>query len=102
MNARQIKEAAIRETAAAFGMSKTAFIGPVMDLGNLGIPSLAGYALGGNFNFKNAPKSELADAADEPYSAIHGLMVPGYTGYHFGKRQAAQRLLNRLRNREVE
>jgi len=102
MNERQIKEAAERETLVAFGLEKSAFLGPLLELNNYGGPSVVGYAIGGNFGFKDAPKSELAATANKPYSVIHGLMVPGYTGYHFGRRQTAQRLLNRLRNHEAE
>ncbi len=72
------------------GFEKHALLGPAVDLGWLGIPSLAGYFLG---------KSEGLDMAKakEPRprfgpSSIAGIaFIPGATGYIVGKRVGYRR-----------
>lgn len=65
------------------GFVKTAIIGPVIDIGNLGIPSLVGYSLGKSEALASRDKTEK-NAPSSASKAIKYLMVPGYTGYRRG------------------
>jgi hypothetical protein len=70
---------------------KTALVGPLLELGNLGIPSGIGYAVGANKT--PVSKDEARRQLDSGYSVGKGLLVPGYTGYRAGKNSAAREML---------
>ena len=65
-------------------LEKKALIGPMVDIGTLGMPSMLGYQLG-----KNLGMSTEADVLDEDEPGrlkkllAYGL-IPGYTGYRMG------------------
>ena len=63
---------------------KLGFIGPIVEAGNIGIPSLLGYALG------KSSTPDLEKDVDHKYSIPHALLIPGYTGYHYGIRESAR------------
>jgi hypothetical protein len=77
------------KTAAAFKcadqvgrmMAKTAIVGPLTDLVNLGIPSMIGYHMGKNEGRLMAANKEPMD--DRSIAAA--LLVPGALGYRYGK-----------------
>lgn len=57
--------------------------GPMAELGGLGIPSAVGYVAG------RSPAMTGEHSAEEEsrkYSLLGGAFVPGYTGYHFGRK----------------
>lgn len=74
---------------------KSAIIGPLADIGNLGIPSLVGASIGHNYH--PADKEEYQDEM-KSYDkaslakALKYLMIPGYTGYRLAKENRLKRL----------
>ena len=62
-------------------MAKTAIVGPLTDLVNLGIPSMIGYHMGKNEGRLMAANKEPMD--DRSIAAA--LLVPGALGYRYGK-----------------
>lgn len=82
------------------GHNKTAFIGPGIDMANLGIPSGVGYAIGRQEHFGSKADAE-ADLKDR-YNPVAGLLIPGHTGYHFGRRSAARSALRNFEEKEKE
>lgn len=104
MNERQIKEAAIRETAAAFGLTKVAdlvdTLGGRRQAATLAATTLLGLGLHGAGYYrgrKQEPDSVEAAKAqlDEPYNINLGLTPTwkGNYGHHLGQRQAAKNYL---------
>jgi hypothetical protein len=87
---------AAAEARKEAAMKKEASFGYLADMGLLGLPSAAGYAIGRLQPMTDAlAKKEI----ERNYNIFGGLVIPGYTGYHFGTRHAAAA---RLRDREDE
>lgn len=90
-----VQVSAIEQVAAHYGLTKEALIGPMLELNMLGLPSAMGY-LGGYAGM--GPRKEHTQMSDEElqeerkrgYSAFKGLFVPGYSGYHYGRRAGAR------------
>lgn len=100
-------------------LSKEALIGPAFELGNLGIPSAIGY-LAGRAKEKNdtLTMSDIAGSEDEfrkllldrlrqdkPSAlgrASKFMLIPGYTGYRFGKGSGRASALNQLAKRKAK
>lgn len=62
----------------SYGFRKSAFVGPIIDVGNLGIPSAVGYHLG-----KQHGMVEGEEERDPPSFAgklAKGAILPGYIG----------------------
>jgi len=64
---------------------KKAFLGPSIDLGMAGIPSGIGYALGHNRGKNKALNGEDISEPSLLGKSLKFLLMPGYTGYRFGK-----------------
>lgn len=75
------------------GKEKTAIIGPVADLGNVGIPSAIGYAAGSRSKIYSKEQAEEQAKAKWSDNLLAALLVPGYTGYHHGKKSKARKYL---------
>jgi len=76
-------------------MKKEAF-GFATDIGMLGLPSAAGYVFGRSQPMTDAlAKKEV----ERSYNILGGLVIPGYTGYHFGTRAAAGEHLRALEDK---
>lgn len=69
------------EKAAAARFQKTALVGPVLDIANLGIPSAVGYAIGHGKGQRDVEN----DVPEDKASLLAGAMIPGYIGYRYGK-----------------
>ncbi len=65
-------------------MEKTAFLGPLVDIGNLGIPSAVGYVMGRE---EGRRMKQSGQKMDDPSLAAQ-LLVPGSIGYRYGKTTA--------------
>lgn len=78
-------------------LEKIAVIGPLVDVGNLGIPSGVGYAMGNSHKFLD--EEEAQDYLDDGPSIGGALLVPGYTGYRMGKAKRARQQVRRGRRR---
>lgn len=77
--ARKVLQAAHRDE-----LQKLSFVGPLVDVSNLGIPSAVGYHMGAN-------KTHYEEDDDEhSFDPLLGLMLPGYIGYHFGVKAGAR------------
>lgn len=66
---------------AKTGSVKEAMVGPILDIGNLGIPSAIGYALGRGEGMEMARSKVPMD----PQSLAAALLLPGALGYRYGK-----------------
>lgn len=78
---------------------KQAIVGPLISLNMLGIPEALGYAAG------NAGQMSTAAAQDEQkrrYNIAAGALIPGYTGYHIGRKNKAESTLANLPDHLVE
>ena len=64
-------------------LTKTAVIGPSLDISALGIPSLIGYAIGKGVGKKMGEQGEDV----EPASLAGHLLIPGAFGYRLGKQR---------------
>jgi hypothetical protein len=65
------------------GFEKTALVGPLTDLANLGIPSAIGYHIG-----RGHGKEEGEKEVNPPSTlnkTVKALLIPGYMGYRIGK-----------------
>lgn len=80
-----------------YRLEKIAVIGPLVDVGNLGIPSGVGYAMGNSHKFLD--EEEAQDYLDDGPSIGGALLVPGYTGYRMGKSKRARQQVRRARRR---
>ena len=69
---------------------KTALIGPAGDLYGLGIPSAIGYAVGRGSAIYSKGQAEAQAKKKWMDNLLAGLLIPGYTGFHFGKRRASR------------
>ena len=67
----------------AMGLEKDAMPGPLAEISGLGVPSAVGYIAGKNPSMTGEHSPE---EADRKYSLLGGAFVPGYTGYHFGRK----------------
>lgn len=86
--------AAAAEARKESAMKKEA-IGFATEIDMLGLPSAAGYVLGRSQPMTDAlAKKEV----ERDYNILGGLVIPGYTGYHFGTRHAAAARLRELEN----
>ena len=88
------------QAKGAKGQIKTAFVGPLADLGNLGIPSGIGYAMGRSDRPED--EEEARDQSKRPYNVPAGLLIPGYTGYHFGKKSRGKSSLESFKRKSKE
>lgn len=73
----------VDQLAECLGIEKTAIVGPLMDVGNFGIPSAIGYAVGKGEGREMAQAGEKMDKQ----SILGALMVPGALGYRYGKKR---------------
>lgn len=93
----------ISEVAAHYGLTKEALIGPMLELNMLGLPSALGYlggyaGMGPRKDHTQMSDEELQEERKRGYSALKGLVIPGYSGYHYGRRAGAhEEQLNRDR-----
>jgi len=80
------------------GKEKTAVVGWLTDASNLGIPSGIGYALGRG----DRPESrgEARREAERDYNYLAGAVIPGYTGWHYGKKSRAKDILDKMDHRD--
>ena len=79
-----IKEAYEKGVIDAFldlGFEKKALIGPLTDLGLMGVPSVGAY--GGGVSV--GAKGENPDKDSTIKTLLKYLLIPGYTGYRLGK-----------------
>lgn len=96
----QLDKGAFHKDALLKAVEKTAIIGPIGEIGSLGIPSLAGYFLGKEYG------GPLARAGEERPSGVRlkdllGLaMIPGYTGFQLGQRGAYDEEMRRMAQKE--
>ncbi len=72
------------------GFKKYALLGPVMDIGWLGLPSVIGYQMGKEEGLEMAKHREAAPDYGVDSFLAH-LFVPGAFGYQMGKRKAYYR-----------
>ena len=66
------------------GFEKQAILGPAVDIGSLGIPSMIGYQIGKGHGM-HTDQSVLDEAEPGIAGKVGGgLFVPGYLGYRLG------------------
>lgn len=70
------------------GIEKCAFIGPLLDIMNLGIPSGVGYAIGRTDHPRSKEQAEKYLRSHPSIAAA--LLMPGYTGYRIGRKSSAR------------
>jgi hypothetical protein len=78
--------------AFADELEKVAVIGPLIDLNFIGLPSLVAHTIarGSHMDEETAAKEK-----NRKYNIAAGLLVPGYTGYHYGKKSRGGELVDR-------
>ncbi len=77
---------------------KRAGVGPVLDISLAGIPSAIGYAEGARVPVN---EREAQEYLQRGFSLPGFALMPGYTGYHLGRRAAAQRVIDRIAHGEA-
>lgn len=69
------------------GFEKAAYIGPAVSVGALGLPEVVGYQLGKTEGL-TVPKDKRKDTTSGTIGkAVKWLLIPGATGYYFGKKK---------------
>lgn len=77
---------------------KRGAFGPVLDVSLAGIPSAIGYAEGVRTPVNEREAREYVQGG---FSVPGFMLMPGYIGYHLGRRAAAQRVLDRIAHGEA-
>lgn len=77
------------------GIVKTALVGPLADFVNFGLPSVAGYFTG-KAEARESGETEERDPPSKAGKAAKWLLIPGYTGYRYGKAEG------RRENKEIK
>jgi hypothetical protein len=80
----------VSEAEAIEILEKQAIIGPMYDIGNLGVPSAIGALIG---RYNDMDEDEAEEVHRTPYGLGKGLLIPGYTGYHIGRKYKADHVL---------
>jgi len=82
----------VSEAEAIEILEKQAIIGPAFDIANLGVPSGLGALIG---RYGDMDEYEAEKVHHTPYGLGKGLLIPGYTGYHIGRKYKSDHVLRK-------